>query len=100
MRLSPQELEKIKTVFEKFKRVNSKIYLFGSRTLSEKKGGDIDLLITFFDKTSLIEFKRLDFIVELKKQLGDRQIDATLATLEEMQTDPFLKTIADQAIAI
>ncbi len=100
MRLSPQELEKIKTVFEKYKTVNSKIYLFGSRTHSEKKGGDIDLLITFFDKTSLIEFKRLDFIVELKKQLGDRKIDATLATQVEMQLDPFLKTIADEAIAI
>lgn len=100
MRLSPQELQKIKSVFEKYKLLNSKIYLFGSRIHFEKRGGDIDLLITFSDKNSLLGFQRLDFLVELKKQLGERKIDATLATQDELQSDPFLKTIAEEALAI
>lgn len=93
MRLTETELSSIRTLFLKYRKIDSTIYLFGSRTDPTKKGGDIDLLISFESKDSLISFQKLDFIVELKKNLGDRKIDVTLATIEDLKTDEFLVSV-------
>jgi predicted nucleotidyltransferase len=100
MRLSAFELAEIKKTFQRFSFKDTKIYLFGSRLDDTKKGGDIDLLISFSDKSDLPNFRRLDFLVELKKQIGDRKIDVTLGLAEETQTDPFLESIFSSAVEI
>jgi uncharacterized protein len=100
MRLTETEITSIKTLFLKYKKSDSVIYLFGSRTDHTKKGGDIDLLISFETKDSLISFQKLDFIVELKKAVGDRKIDITLATVEDLKTDEFLISILSGCLLI
>ncbi len=52
MRLSDKEIEIIKrTVMEYFG--NSRVYLFGSRLIDQKRGGDIDLFVIPDVKDSL-----------------------------------------------
>ncbi|MDP2751633.1 MAG: nucleotidyltransferase domain-containing protein [Rhodocyclaceae bacterium] len=55
----------------------AEVYLFGSRTHDDAKGGDIDLLVL----SGLIGFSgKLDIQVELCKRLGDRKIDMVVAS--------------------
>lgn len=100
MRLSDSEKKYIKDIFLKYSDNESAIYLFGSRTNDTKKGGDIDLLITFKEKEQLLRFKRLDYVIDLKNKIGERKIDLTLATLEDLSTDPFLKSTIENAIEL
>lgn len=100
MRISETEKKSIVNVFNKFKMNGAKIYLFGSRTDDSKRGGDIDLLITFDQQEDLVKFARLDFLIDLKKNLGDRKIDITMAHKSELAKDPFLISILKSAILL
>ena len=73
MRLSTQQHQAIKKYFlEVFH--DGDIYLFGSRADDDKKGGDIDLYIDSHDKENLVH-KKLDFLVKLKREIGNQKID-------------------------
>ncbi|MCK5538311.1 MAG: nucleotidyltransferase domain-containing protein [Bacteroidales bacterium] len=73
MRLSKTQHQAIKKYFlEVFH--DGHIYLFGSRVNDEKKGGDIDLYIDSPDKKNLVH-KKIDFLVKLKKEIGNQKID-------------------------
>lgn len=73
MRLTPKQHQAIKKYFlEVFQ--DGDIYLFGSRTDDEKKGGDIDLYICTKNKQNLVR-KKLDFLVKLKREIGEQKID-------------------------
>ena len=73
MRLSKQQHQAIKKYFlEVFQEGH--IYLFGSRTNDTKKGGDIDLYIQTPNKEKLVH-KKLDFLVKLKRVIGNQKID-------------------------
>jgi predicted nucleotidyltransferase len=77
MRLTHFEIEAItgtfKEVFE-----SGKIYLFGSRVDDTLKGGDIDLYIDTVYNNTLIE-KKIDFLVSLKRKIGEQKIDVVLS---------------------
>ena len=73
MRLTPKQHQAIKKYFlEVFQ--DGEIYLFGSRIDDKKKGGDIDLYIRTKDKQNLVQ-KKLDFLVKLKREIGEQKID-------------------------
>ncbi len=73
MRLTPKQHQAIKKYFlEVFQ--DGEIYLFGSRIDDKKKGGDIDLYIRTKDKQNLVR-KKLDFLVKLKREIGEQKID-------------------------
>ena len=77
MRLTQKEIEAIKESFDSiFKDGN--IYLFGSRTDNTKKGGDIDLYIQTKDQDNLTQ-KKIDFLVELKRKIGEQKIDVVIS---------------------
>jgi len=80
MRLNQYEINSIKncckTVFGE-----SDIYLFGSRTDDNKKGGDIDIYIIpqkKYPSLQLLE-KKMDFLARLKLMIGDQKIDVIFA---------------------
>lgn len=71
LRLSNEEIQVIKTVIKKYDP-NAKIFIFGSRTDLNKKGGDIDILVI----SNSIDYKqRRKIKVDLLLTLGDRKID-------------------------
>jgi predicted nucleotidyltransferase len=77
MRLTIKEQKAITSTFkEVFK--SGKIYLFGSRVDDTKKGGDIDLYIQVEDTDNLTE-KKIDFLVNLKRRIGEQKIDVVIS---------------------
>lgn len=77
MRLSSKEVEAIITSFkEVFKE--GKITLFGSRVDDALKGGDIDLYIECDAQENLVE-KKIDFLVSLKRKIGEQKIDVLIS---------------------
>lgn len=76
MRLKTSEINIIKNCFIKVFQ-HGDLYLFGSRVDDNKKGGDIDLYIIPKTKKDLT-LKKIDFLVELKKSLGEQKIDIVI----------------------
>ena len=76
MRLTQKEINSIKSTFEDVFNEGT-IYLFGSRVDDSKKGGDIDLYISTKTKDDLVK-KKIDFLVSLKRKIGQQKIDVVL----------------------
>jgi len=73
MRLTPQQHQAIKKYFlDVFKE--GQIYLFGSRVDDRRRGGDIDLYIRTPEQKNLVR-KKIDFLVKLKREIGEQKID-------------------------
>ena len=82
MRLSSKEINIIKEQFNRFFPENSKLWLFGSRADDTKKGGDIDLYIeTTIENAPNLAEQKINFIVQLKLNLGDQKIDVVINNL-------------------
>lgn len=81
MRISREEKEILVSEVSRIFGKKTKLYLFGSRTLDHKKGGDIDLLIRTggneINKESLF-MKKMDLLVALELRLGEQKIDVIL----------------------
>ncbi|MEF3191755.1 MAG: nucleotidyltransferase domain-containing protein [Campylobacterales bacterium] len=79
MRLKVYE---ISAIIRTFKEVfgDGKIYLFGSRVDDTKKGGDIDLYLCPSEQATKLYEKKIKFLVELEKLLGEQKIDVIIQT--------------------
>lgn len=89
MRLTTLQQQMIKRYFlEIFKE--GKIYLFGSRVDDTKKGGDIDLYIEPVDRKNLVR-KKVDFLVKLKREIGNQKIDIVFDRGESRLIDKIAK---------
>jgi predicted nucleotidyltransferase len=89
MRLSETEMKAINEVFiSTFKK--GMVYLFGSRTDDSKKGGDIDLYIILQDTENVAE-KKIDFLVKLKKIIGEQKIDIVISDGDNRAIDVIAK---------
>jgi predicted nucleotidyltransferase len=82
----------------------SKVFLFGSRTDTNKKGGDIDLLIVLSDK-KIIKNKLetiLAFETDLIKKIGEQKIDTKIISNDELinPKTPFIKIIKNTLVKI
>ncbi|HEY8271000.1 MAG TPA: nucleotidyltransferase domain-containing protein [Pseudobdellovibrionaceae bacterium] len=84
MRLSLDEKQAILDTILKFDP-EAEIYLFGSRTDSSKKGGDIDLLI--LSKKLSEDYKRL-IRNDICDIIGEQKIDVLIA---ENESSPFVR---------
>ncbi len=73
MRLSSKYIATIKKYFHEFFDEGD-VYLFGSRTDDNKKGGDIDLYFVVNNHDNLFE-KKLQFLSRVKRELGEQKID-------------------------
>jgi len=58
------------------------VILFGSRVDEKERGGDIDLYIKVTDKNDLFN-KELNFLADIKKQIGEQRIDVVFNKNEE-----------------
>ena len=73
IRLSEEEIKKIKeTAYEVFGK-EVKIYIFGSRSVPDKRGGDIDILIKSSRQISIDE--KLSFLAKLELKGIERKVD-------------------------
>jgi predicted nucleotidyltransferase len=89
MRLSSYEIEAIRKVIAEVDP-SAKVFLYGSRTRDDLKGGDIDLAIV---SETFTFSKKIDFLVNLKELIGDQRIDVTIFHPEKSVQDPFYLSI-------
>ena len=74
MRLNKKDIQSIVRVAKEVYGEGVEVYLFGSRTDNEKRGGGIDLLVrTTSEKKGVLA--RIRMITRLKQLLGDQKID-------------------------
>lgn len=101
MRLSSKEQLSITRAFSLIIPNPFQLYLFGSRTDDQKKGGDIDLLLVVAreHKSGVIELKT-KVRSEIFKHIPEQKIDITVAIPEELQQEPFLKSIFPECIQL
>ena len=89
MRLTPYQQQAIKKHFlEVFKE--GKIYLFGSRVDDDAKGGDIDLYLVVPELKELA-VKRVNFLVALKRDIGEQKIDVVFDRGRDRPIDKIAK---------
>jgi len=80
MRLSSQQVETLKRVSIEIFGPESSLLVFGSRVDNQRRGGDIDLYVTGFDRTVEQQLDaKLRFLVKVKRELGDQRIDVVFA---------------------
>jgi len=75
---------------------NAKVYLFGSRTDDNKKGGDIDILILSDNKIDFDKIMKLR--IKFYEKFGEQKLDIVNFTFDEK--DPFKDLIMDEAILL
>jgi len=86
MRLSKEQRHIIeKTAIRHFGK-QVKVYLFGSRIYQEQKGGDIDLFLESVSEDMATFRRKIAFIVDLKRNLGDQKIDVVFKTSKNIKS--------------
>lgn len=100
MRLTQYEIETIKDLAVKHFGEEVKVFLFGSRTNTQKKGGDIDLFIRHVDEKALTIEAKMDFLVDLKVKIGDQKIDVVYDTAITRQKKTFYKSVITSYIVL
>lgn len=93
MRLSEKERKILKSAILALDP-SAQVFLFGSRTHPEKKGGDIDLLV--LSKTLNI-IDKATILNDIFKELEEQKIDVIISKDTE---DPFVKMIIKEAIPL
>jgi predicted nucleotidyltransferase len=100
MRISSYEQKIIKTLAKKIFGTDTHVFLFGSRTMGDKKGGDIDLFITNKNKENLTTRSKITFLAELKASIGDQKIDVILDTDATKAKENFYRSIKSKAVEL
>ncbi|MCF8397574.1 MAG: nucleotidyltransferase domain-containing protein [Bacteroidales bacterium] len=98
MRLSKEQHKIITQTAQKHFGMDVRVHLFGSRVDDQKKGGDIDLLI-HAGSDKMLYSKKLSFLVDLKKQLGERKIDIVFDRSQSDNAD-FIQSIKQSSILL
>lgn len=81
MRLTPQQKLAIRTASIDAFDADVGVWLFGSRTDDNKRGGDIDLLVQPGSAgTDQLFTRKIQFLTKLERELGERKVDVVIAT--------------------
>jgi predicted nucleotidyltransferase len=99
MRLNIKQREIIERTAIRHFGNDVRVYLFGSRVIEEARGGDIDLYLEAVPEEMVTIKKRIAFIVDLKKELGDQKIDVVFKSTEN-KTSRFQQIIDNTKIPI
>lgn len=84
MRLTRTQLDAISETFVAHFLPEDRIWLFGSRVDELQRGGDIDFYIeTHYDNATLVTEKKISFLRDLKKRIGDQKIDVVINILNQ-----------------
>ena len=95
MRLTKEQASFLKTKILHY-LPKSRVYLFGSRTSNDKKGGDIDILV-LDNETLSLEQKR-NIKIEFDKKFGEQKIDVVSLTYDDQSA--FKQLVLDEAIEL
>lgn len=100
MRLSQFEIDTIKKLAVKYFGQETIVYLFGSRTDNNKRGGDIDLFINNTNQDRLTLEAKVYFLAELKSKIGDRKIDVVFDNANTRLKKNFYRSVNLQKVEL
>ncbi len=78
VRLLEEEIRKIKETAHEVFGIGVRIYIFGSRSMPSKRGGDIDILVESSEQISVSE--KLSFLAKLELKGIERKVDLITIT--------------------
>ncbi len=81
IRLRKNEIDAIIRIFHQYYKKTDHLWIFGSRTDKNKRGGDIDLYMESNASLDEINEKKIKFLVALKEEIGDQKIDLVVRSL-------------------
>ncbi len=87
-RLTETEQKAIKAAVKKHFDATARVYLFGSKTAEQKRGGDIDLYIETELRGEELLLAKLRTMSEIQRRIGDRKIDIVTAQAEQTKDIP------------
>ncbi len=96
MRLNQYEIDCIKNLAVRHFGADVSVFLFGSRTNDQLRGGDIDL---FIRGGHLNIRAKVDFLTDLILKIGDQKIDVVLDQPDTLNPT-FLKSILQTGILL
>ena len=99
MRLSEFEIETIKNLAHRHFGNDAEVFLFGSRTKDNNRGGDIDLFVRNIHVTRLTVLTKINFLADLTLQIGEQKIDVVLDNVNARNSG-FYKTIYQTGIQL
>ena len=101
MRLSAHDRLAIRRVTAEVAGPDARVYLFGSRTRDDLRGGDIDLLVELAAPQSVHERLKVSVrtAATLQRLIGERKIDVLVADPLTPET-PLLLAAREQAMAL
>lgn len=79
MRLTVEQIGRIRKVIKETAGPDAQVKLFGSRLLDHRKGGDIDLLVSLPHPVENAALLASRIEARLQRALGERKIDVLLA---------------------
>jgi predicted nucleotidyltransferase len=79
MRLTPFQVDTVKSTVGRIVGHSARVWLFGSRTDDQARGGDIDLFVQTEERLPNRVASACRVVAELQQQLGDQRIDVVLA---------------------
>lgn len=100
MRLNQFQIDIINKLARKYFGEETTVYLFGSRTDDNKKGGDIDLFIKCTNESRLTLEAKIHFLAELKANIGDRKIDVVFDNANTRLKKKFYRSVNRQKIEL
>lgn len=102
MRLKSSEIERIvRVIKEHLGQDVFELYLFGSRTMDQKKGGDIDLLlVTEASVKEKLLLKKGRIKSDLSETVGDQRVDLTISDATDIKNDAFIKAVFPESILL
>ena len=100
IRLSPSQIQNIKSCILEVFGEKLKIYLFGSRTNPLLRGGDIDLLVFLEENCSTKIEKILIAKAKIEIKIGEQKIDLVVGTHEDLKNDAFLREVYSKGVLL
>ena len=91
IRLSEEEIRKIKETAHEVFGKEIKIYIFGSRSVPDKRGGDIDILIK--SSRQIPVDKKLSFLAKLELRGVERKVDLIIISPETKIKDIHIEAL-------
>lgn len=101
VRLTPREQLALRTACQQVLTPDCTVYLYGSRTDRNARGGDIDLLIV---DPGLAPERELQvhaaLFAALEAHLGERRVDLLFTRRLDEQATPFVQHVAPTAVRL
>lgn len=100
MRLTEEQANAIVHAVRRRFGSEAAVYLFGSRTDNEKRGGDIDLLVETDLEPEAAFRAKIDAVTDIQLAIGERKIDLVTTRRDTPDQRPIVREARREAVKL